>query len=143
MRSTFRLPFAIAVLLLHTTVLAFPAFSLTDVTARRGLERRKITKTLAPTVVGLYVCTDADWKGTCKDLKNGPGLCINFQEPFAANISSVAPDSEVSGCTLYEKEDCDLSGEFVANIKKPGLANLGSSPQAGRYNDNLRSYICY
>ena len=75
MRSIASLPFAIAVLLLHTTALAFPAFSLTDITARLGLERRKITKILAPTVVGLYVCTDADWKGTCKDLRNGPGLC--------------------------------------------------------------------
>ncbi|KAM3413644.1 hypothetical protein BST61_g10337 [Cercospora zeina] len=143
MRSIFGLPFAIAVLLLQTTVLAFPASSPEDTETEFEIEKRKITNILAPTIVGLYVCTDADWKGTCEDLRNGPGLCINFEEPFAANISSVGPDSEISGCTLFEKENCDLSGEFVANIKKPGLSGLRTSPQGGRYNDKFRSYICY
>ncbi|KAF2206280.1 hypothetical protein CERZMDRAFT_103531 [Cercospora zeae-maydis SCOH1-5] len=143
MRSIFDLPFAIAILLLQTTALAFPASSLEDTAARLSIEKRNINDILAPTLVGLYVCTDIDWKGTCQDLQNGPGLCINLGEPFAANISSVGPDSEVSGCTLFVKENCDLSGEFVANVKKPGLSDLSSSPQGGRYNDKFMSYICY
>lgn len=63
----------LAALLLQQTT-AMPTF-FEDITARLGLRSRAEFKILAPIVVGLYVCTEPEWKGVCADLKNGPGLC--------------------------------------------------------------------
>ena len=41
------------------------------------------------------------------------------------------------------KSDCDLDGESVGEIKKPGIADLSTSPQAGKYDNYFESYICY
>lgn len=120
MHSITALPLTLAALLLQQTM-AMPTF-VEDMTDRLGLHSRAEFKILAPIVVGIYVCTEPNWKGTCVDLKNGPGICskwmpyhlncsppthtdttaVNFNETFSGNVSSVGPDSEVSGCTLFQ-----------------------------------------
>ena len=73
MHSITALPLTLAALLLQQTT-AMPTF-VEDMTNRLGLHSRAEFKILAPIVVGIYVCTEPDWKGTCVDLKNGPGIC--------------------------------------------------------------------
>lgn len=68
MRSVMLLPITLLAVLLDLAI-AMPTSD------KSTLETRKETKILAPTTVGLYLCTDADWKGECEDLKRGPGLC--------------------------------------------------------------------
>jgi hypothetical protein len=41
------------------------------------------------------------------------------------------------------KAGCDLKGEFVGEIAKPGIGNLSETPQGGKYDDYFYSYICY
>ncbi|KAI5363565.1 hypothetical protein Slin15195_G092170 [Septoria linicola] len=141
MRSIMALPLALAALLLQLAM-AIPAMH-EDIAARSTLESRAEAKILAPIVVGLYICTGPEWTGQCAHLKNGPAICINFDQTFAGQITSVGPDAEASGCTFFTKPNCDLSGENISGTRKPGNSNLGLSPFNGKYDNAFFSYICY
>lgn len=49
---------------------------------------RSVDKILAPTVVGVYVCVDADYKGQCSYLQNPPGMCGKLAQIFEAGPKS-------------------------------------------------------
>lgn len=110
----------LAACLLHCTA-AFPD----DPSSGHKVETRSLGKILAPSIVGLYLCVDADWKGQCAYLENGPGLCstsacripckpaidfssadrciVNLNETFAKAVSAIGPDKDrVSGCKMFE-----------------------------------------
>lgn len=70
MRSTTTLPVMLLAMLVGFAI-ALP----TSDAAERSMEMKREAMIQAPTLVGLYVCTDADWKGECEDLMRGPGLC--------------------------------------------------------------------
>lgn len=48
----------------------------------------------------LYVCTDANWAGTCMNIAVTPGKCYNMPTAFDKNVSSTGPD-EGTFCTLH------------------------------------------
>ncbi|EGP86693.1 unnamed protein product [Zymoseptoria tritici ST99CH_1A5] len=127
---------------LATSISAFP-FPWTSLrrTSDSGFIAADELNILAPVRVGIYICQNADWVGPCEHLLNGPGMCINLSDQLAGEVSSVGPDPEASGCTLFEEENC--KGDQIVGLKTPGESNLGLSPQAGRFNDVFRSYICY
>lgn len=39
--------------------------------------------------------------------------------------------------------DTGCKGQYMADIKYPGIPDLAQAPPAGAYNDFFRSYICY
>ncbi|CAK4031700.1 Hypothetical predicted protein [Lecanosticta acicola] len=133
--NSLALLFAVAAFLLHTTL------ALASERHEAQLDTRADASSLAPTTVGIYLCLNSGWVPPCIHLENGPGLCINLDSTYAGQVSSVGPDEEASGCTMFEKPNCQ--GNSLQNIVYPGDPNLATNPQGSEYNDVFSSYICY
>ena len=43
-----------------------------------GFAKRADNNILAPMTVGIYLCTDVDWKGQCIHLIDGTALCRKY-----------------------------------------------------------------
>ncbi|KAF3037006.1 hypothetical protein E8E11_006292 [Didymella keratinophila] len=54
----------------------------------------------ADTKTNIYICTDMNWAGTCKNMAVTPGKCYNMPASFDKNVSSTGPD-EGTFCTLH------------------------------------------
>jgi hypothetical protein len=48
----------------------------------------------------LYVCTDDDFRGNCKNIELSVANCYNMEEAFNNNVSSAGPD-DGTFCVLY------------------------------------------
>jgi hypothetical protein len=60
----------------YTTAFPFSWANLSE--SKSGFIANEVN-VLAPTIVGIYFCTDADWKGHCEHLKNGPAICSAYK----------------------------------------------------------------
>ena len=69
-------------------------FLATLVVASSTLEARADSKT------HLYVCTDSDWRGNCKNIELTVSRCYNMTTEFNDNVSSAGPD-DGTFCVLY------------------------------------------
>lgn len=103
---------------LGSLILAISASTLTVINAAPQPEQSLDVNILAPTTIGVYFCPEAFWKGECEYLQNGPGICsrktkrcctfqsdlylVKLDTSLAAQVSSVGPDEDASGCTFYE-----------------------------------------
>jgi hypothetical protein len=102
-----------------------------------------------------FVCTAADFQGSCAVFHGASGECVNFSNAFNDVISAIGPDSD-QDCFFWkqviplETEMAALtyntsssafgcSGEQLGPIRNPGITNLN---QAGLtdFNDALSSF---
>lgn len=62
--------------------------------ATSTLEAREDSKT------HLYVCTDDNFRGNCKNIELSATLCYDMEKAFNKNVSSAGPD-DGTFCVLY------------------------------------------
>lgn len=59
--------------------------------------------------------------------------------PAFGGVSSVQPSKDISGCKLYQGEQCDTTGGNIPDVAYPGIADL----REYGLNDDINSFICY
>lgn len=72
------------------------------------------TSTLEPRAdseTHLYVCTDSNWRGSCKNIDLAVSRCYNMTPAFNDNVSSAGPD-DGTFCVLYSYVPLVGNGEL-------------------------------
>ncbi|KAJ6495517.1 hypothetical protein DFH09DRAFT_1205636 [Mycena vulgaris] len=91
---------------------------------------------VARTQGNVFVCTNADFTGSCTTLHGSSGQCVNVPLVFNDNISAVGPDS---GQDCFFFTDANCGGSQLGPIRSPGNSNLGGSS----FNDAISSFHCF
>ncbi|KAF2641909.1 hypothetical protein P280DRAFT_288047 [Massarina eburnea CBS 473.64] len=87
-----------------------------------------------PVKTHIYVCLDADFKGTCQNFEVEPGKCYNVTDDWNDKISSGGPDKDTF-CAAYQNYECN--GKAFP-FTYPGIRDL---TRYG-YSDVISSYRC-
>ncbi|KAK6535511.1 hypothetical protein TWF694_001966 [Orbilia ellipsospora] len=103
---------------------------------------------------GIYICTDANWYGTCGYAVQPLGVCIVLTDPYYHSISSMGPDDPTL-VTLFRDNYCADSswvGQYCGNggpclpqVYYPGVPDFSThyfsaAKNAGYYNDQVGSF---
>ncbi|GJE87356.1 hypothetical protein PsYK624_034390 [Phanerochaete sordida] len=86
----------------------------------------------------LYVCSDANWSGTCENVGFNNEECIVFPGELQNDITSVGPPQGYY-CYLYRNYSC--TGDNLSSVVYPGISDLGDGNTD--YNDGLNSFKCF
>ncbi|KAH8800372.1 hypothetical protein F5884DRAFT_757980 [Xylogone sp. PMI_703] len=93
------------------------------------------------TVGGIYICTDANWKGDCGYKVQPLAECIQLTSPWQWQLSSFGPDKGTI-CVVYNTGNCGINDPTpynTATIVWPGIADLTSIG----WNDAIGSFQCW
>ncbi|GME53119.1 allantoate permease [Neofusicoccum parvum] len=70
----------------------------------------------------IYICTGANWTGTCGSKVQPFDTCIKLTAPYYHNIGSFGPDAGALCRITYTAESCTTHGDLFAQY--PGIADL-------------------
>ncbi|OCL04904.1 hypothetical protein AOQ84DRAFT_299935 [Glonium stellatum] len=103
----------------------------TSTTASSPLEKR--------TPGGIYICTGANYSGTCGYAVQPFNTCIELTSPWYHNIGSFGPDQGALCRLTISAETCTAQGD--AFVQYPG------TPDLRNYNgvdigDSITSFLC-
>ncbi|PSR76496.1 hypothetical protein PHLCEN_2v8399 [Hermanssonia centrifuga] len=94
-----------------------------------------ITERAAEADGHIFICTDANWSGSCTDYGFTAGVCSNFPQGFQDDISSLGPDAGWF-CNVYIDYNCN-NDQSSLRVDNPGIASLGWG------NDAFSSLQCF
>ncbi|KAJ7249386.1 hypothetical protein C8J57DRAFT_1356837 [Mycena rebaudengoi] len=88
---------------------------------------------------GLFICTDANWKGLCGYAVEPLNTCILLNDPWLRSISSFGPDRGAR-CFAFASGDCDTA-KAQWSFVFPGDSTGGISTTLP-WNDQITSFAC-
>ncbi|KAF2997834.1 hypothetical protein E8E13_001413 [Curvularia kusanoi] len=96
------------------------------------------TRSLSPRAdhpsTNLYVCTDKNWGGKCKNLELAVSACHDMEDAFNKDVSSAGPD-DGTFCVLYSEKRC--AGKAIP-FTNPGIGDFTKY----KFDDELSSVRC-
>ncbi|KAK1775387.1 hypothetical protein QBC45DRAFT_396188 [Copromyces sp. CBS 386.78] len=113
------------------------------------LAARRIDENITSGRFGIYICTEAEFKGICWHIvTNLVKQCSIIDHPLTANISSLGPDRG-SKCRFFISTDCYEDDDcWYFDAVYPGISNLDKGTACGRgnrsdnFNNRIWSYWC-
>jgi hypothetical protein len=114
-----------------------PSINPNDVQFPSGVDPKHLsppTPTPESTPGDLYVCTDANWGGSCQYIHALTHNCYNFVDPLLKSLTSIRPDKNQM-CVFYSGVDCVGDTDW---IRWPGSGNM----RGRRFDNKVASWNC-
>ena len=108
---------------LLTFLLLFP--TIIPTAAASPLPARAVGRNTA--FVGIYICTGANWTGTCDwhviepNDREGDGLCLHINHP--GGMASFGPDCGIE-VDIFLTPDCTKEHQATGNMVYPGFSGM-------------------
>jgi hypothetical protein len=82
----------------------------------------------------IFVCTDADFTGTCEYFHNLTYECYNLDDRFRRQLTSIRPDKNQL-CLFFDEDNCAGNADW---IRWPGSGNM----RGRRFDNRAASWKC-
>ncbi|KAL9106751.1 MAG: hypothetical protein Q9227_008250 [Pyrenula ochraceoflavens] len=102
-----------------------------------------INKPRQGSTASVYLCTDANFQGTCQNMVPAFNTCTNLAAPYDNSVSSVGP-ADGNFCRFFKDPGCSdqqAGVDFFDVVGSPGISDLKTYDN-GVFNDQISSFQC-